>query len=61
MSTITDECSPGCSAIATEQNSLYSHKPVGVNEDLNVDLPILDNGYLVSSHGDVRYIIIFAS
>ena len=39
----------------------FIHANQFVNEDINVDLPILGNGYFVSSHGDVRYIIIFTS
>ncbi|CAF3484338.1 unnamed protein product [Rotaria socialis] len=52
MPMIKYECSPVCSSIVTERNSLYSHEQVCANEDLNVDLPIRDNGYFVSSHGD---------
>ncbi|CAF3425220.1 unnamed protein product [Rotaria socialis] len=52
MPMIKYECSPVCSSIVTEQDSLYSHEQVCANEDLNVDLPILGNGYFVSSHGD---------
>ncbi|CAF3390230.1 unnamed protein product, partial [Rotaria sp. Silwood2] len=52
ISMLTNESSHECSSIAIERNSFDLHEPVGVNENLKIDLPMVDNSCVLSSNGE---------